>query len=145
MPGNNGLNTASFFTPVQKGLQEVETLLRSQTNGAHPDLGTALEHLLASGGKRIRPALCLVTCEALGGNSDKALYFAAAVELLHNMLLIHDDIEDGDTMRRNQPTVWKAYGPANAINVGDYLFARALRAVNNWVHSPLTMTASVSA
>jgi geranylgeranyl pyrophosphate synthase len=90
--------------------------------------GPAWYHL-ETGGKRIRPALCLATCEALGGDSEKALYFAAAVELLHNMLLIHDDIEDGDTVRRNKPTVWKAYGPANAINVGDYLFARALGAV----------------
>jgi len=84
---------------------------------------------LETGGKRIRPALCLVTCEALGGDSEKALHFAAAVELLHNMLLIHDDLEDGDTVRRNKPTVWKAYGAANAINVGDWLFSRALRAV----------------
>ncbi len=84
---------------------------------------------LATGGKRIRPALCLVTCEALGGDSEQALHFAAAIELLHNMLLLHDDIEDGDTMRRDKPTVWNAFGIANAVNVGDYLLSRSLRAV----------------
>ncbi len=84
---------------------------------------------LETGGKRIRPALCLVTCEVLGGDSERALHFAAAVELLHNMLLLHDDIEDGDTVRRNKPTVWKAYGVGNAVNVGDYLLGRSLRAV----------------
>ena len=94
------------------------------------------EHLVApiryhldTGGKRIRPALCLVTCDALGGDSERALHFAAAVELMHNMLLMHDDIEDGDEVRRNKPTVWKKYGVANAINSGDYLLGRAVRAV----------------
>lgn len=92
-------------------------------------LGGPAWYHLETGGKRIRSALCLLTAEALGGDSEKALHFAAAVELLHNMLLVHDDIEDGDTVRRNQPTVWKRFGLANAINVGDYLFARSLRAV----------------
>ena len=70
-------------------------------------LGGPAWYHLETGGKRIRSALCLLTTEALGGDSEKALHFAAAVELLHNMLLVHDDIEDGDTVRRNKPTVWK--------------------------------------
>jgi len=84
---------------------------------------------LDSGGKRIRPALCLVTCEALGGNSETALYFAAAVELLHNMFLLHDDIVDGDVMRHDRPTVWHKFGLGNGVNAGDYLLGVALRAV----------------
>jgi len=90
------------------------------------------EHIayhMETGGKRIRPALCLMTCEALGGNSEAAIPFAAAVELLHNMFLLHDDIQDGDEMRRNQPSLWKAFGVGNAINAGDYLLGRALQAV----------------
>jgi len=94
-----------------------------------PFLAEPAWYHLDTGGKRIRPALCLLACEALGGDSEKALHFAAAVELLHNMLLVHDDIEDGDAVRRNKPTVWRAYGLANAINVGDYIFACAFRAV----------------
>ncbi|MFQ5863463.1 MAG: polyprenyl synthetase family protein, partial [Candidatus Brocadiales bacterium] len=82
-----------------------------------------------SGGKRMRPALCLIVCEALGGNPDEAVPFAAAVEVLHNMFLMHDDIEDGDTMRRDKPTVWVKYGTANAINVGDYMLGRAYRSI----------------
>ena len=89
---------------------------------------------LDTGGKRVRPALCLMTCDALGGDSEDALHFAAAVEILHNMLLVHDDIEDDDAVRRDQSTVWKKYGVANAINVGDYLLGRALTAV---MQSPL--------
>jgi geranylgeranyl pyrophosphate synthase len=84
---------------------------------------------LDTGGKRIRPAICVLTCEQLGGDPKEAIYFAAAVELLHNALLIHDDVEDGDTMRRDQPTVWAKYGMANAINVGDYMLGAANMAI----------------
>ena len=88
-------------------------------------------HHMEGGGKRLRPALCLLSCEALGGNSERALPFAAAVEILHNMFLVHDDIEDGDTMRRDRPAVWAEYGTGNGINVGDYMLGRAYRAVLN--------------
>ena len=78
-------------------------------------------------GKRVRPAICLITCEALGGSPNDAVPFALAIEMLHNMFLMHDDIEDGDTVRRDQPTVWVKYGIANAINAGDYLLACAYK------------------
>lgn len=77
------------------------------------------------GGKRIRPLLVLLTHEALGGDWEKALPAAAAVEFLHNFSLIHDDIQDGSEMRRGRPTVWKRWGIAQAINAGDCLFALA--------------------
>lgn len=86
-------------------------------------------HHLNTGGKRIRPAVCLITCEALGGNPENALHFALAVEILHNMFLLHDDIEDGDTMRRDKPTVWVKYGIDNAINAGDYMVARGYQSI----------------
>jgi len=86
-------------------------------------------HHMKGGGKRIRPALCLLCCEGLGGDPAKALRFAAAVEILHNMFLIHDDIEDGDTVRRDAPTVWRRFGLANAINAGDYMLGRAYHAI----------------
>jgi geranylgeranyl pyrophosphate synthase len=66
-----------------------------------------------------------MTCEALGGEMQRALHFALAVEILHNMLLLHDDVEDGDRVRRDLPTVWVKYGLANAVNVGDFLLTRA--------------------
>ncbi len=70
-------------------------------------------------GKRFRPTLCLLTYNALSGVYDKVLPAAAAVELIHNFSLIHDDIEDMDEERRHKPTVWKLWGIAQAINVGD--------------------------
>ncbi len=90
-------------------------------------LSEPIWHHMQTGGKRVRPALCLITCEALGGNPDEAIHFALAVEAMHNMFLIHDDIEDGDTVRRDQPTVWVKYGIANAVNAGDYLLACAYK------------------
>lgn len=75
-------------------------------------------------GKRLRPVLCLLTCESLGGDSDRALPFALASEMLHNFMLVHDDIEDGDRLRRGRDTVWVRYGVEQAINIGDYMFAQ---------------------
>jgi geranylgeranyl diphosphate synthase type I len=76
-------------------------------------------------GKRLRPILCLLTCQAAGGNPDRALPVAAAIELVHNFSLVHDDIEDKSPLRHRRPTVWKAWGEPQAINVGDGLFALA--------------------
>jgi geranylgeranyl diphosphate synthase type I len=81
----------------------------------------------ATGGKRIRPALCLWACEAAGGDPEWALPGAVAVELIHNFTLIHDDIQDGDAFRRHRPTVWSIWGSAQGINAGDGVFAHGLR------------------
>lgn len=76
-------------------------------------------------GKRLRPVMTLLTCEAAGGDRESALPAAAAIELLHNFSLIHDDIEDGDPTRRGRPTLWTIWGRAQAINAGDALFTLA--------------------
>lgn len=73
------------------------------------------------GGKRLRPSLCLLSCEAVGGDYRRALPAAAAIELLHNFTLIHDDIEDGDRKRHHRPTIWSLWGVPRAINAGDGL------------------------
>ncbi len=69
-------------------------------------------------GKALRPALCLLACEAVGGEYQRALPAAAAIELLHNYSLIHDDIQDGDRERRHRPTVWSLWGKPQGINAG---------------------------
>ncbi len=79
----------------------------------------------AQTGKRVRPVLCLLACEACGGDWEQALPAAAALELMHNFSLIHDDIEDQDKTRRGRPTIWALWGEAQAINAGDVLFALA--------------------
>lgn len=77
-------------------------------------------------GKGLRAALCLATCHAFGGSSKLALNTAAAIELLHNAFLVHDDAQDGSKFRRGQPSLFYEYGPAVAINVGNALSLLAL-------------------
>ena len=74
--------------------------------------------LTSSGGKALRPTLCLLACEAVGGDYRQALPAAAAIELVHNYSLIHDDIQDDDRERRHRPTVWSIWGKPQAINAG---------------------------
>lgn len=76
-------------------------------------------------GKRIRPLLVLLTCAASGGDWKNALPAAAAVELVHNFSLIHDDIQDNSPLRRGRETVWKRWGIPQAINAGDAMLTIA--------------------
>ena len=76
-------------------------------------------------GKRIRPLLTMISCQAAGGDWIKAVPAAAAIEILHNFSLVHDDIEDASSTRRGRKTVWKIWGEAQAINSGDAMFALA--------------------
>ena len=82
-------------------------------------LDEQLEPIEAPVGKRLRPLLCLLSVEACGGQADRAVPAAVALELLHNFTLIHDDVEDGDAVRHHRPTVWKLWGAPQAINAGD--------------------------
>ena len=75
------------------------------------------------GGKRIRPFICIHACTAVGGDPDAGLDIAAAIEILHNFTLVHDDIQDRSETRRHRPTVWSIWGESQAINVGDAMFA----------------------
>jgi len=84
-------------------------------------LGLIVQEHLGSGGKLMRARLCLAAAASLGAAREDAVPWAAAVELLHNATLIHDDIQDGDLLRRGQPTVWVRHGVAQAINAGDLL------------------------
>jgi geranylgeranyl diphosphate synthase type I len=118
---------------------EMRRIVASQPNQP-PDFGTMLGYSLgwvdAEGapyhqatGKRIRPLLLLLCAESTDGNWHSALPAAAAVEILHNFSLIHDDIQDDSPIRHNRPTVWKVWGTANAINAGDALFTLAYSAL----------------
>jgi len=80
-------------------------------------------------GKRTRPLITLLCASASGGEWAYALPFAAAVELIHNFSLVHDDIQDDSPLRRGRATVWKLWGKAQAINAGDSLFTYAHLAI----------------
>jgi geranylgeranyl diphosphate synthase type I len=91
-----------------------------------PDLiYSAAKHLCLAGGKMVRPMLCMLSCEAVGGKRMEVARTGAAIELMHTFTLIHDDIMDGDVLRRGQPSVHKLYGIPTAILAGDLLFSKA--------------------
>ncbi len=81
-------------------------------------------------GKRLRPLMCLLSCEAVGGDWHPALPVAAAIELAHNFSLIHDDIEDQSDKRRGRTAVWKVWGLAQGLNAGDGMFVLARLALD---------------
>ncbi|HET9393428.1 MAG TPA: polyprenyl synthetase family protein [Candidatus Rubrimentiphilum sp.] len=87
----------------------------------------------AKAGKRLRPRLLLRVAESEGGSVESALDAAAAVEILHNYSLVHDDIEDNDELRRGRRTVWAVYGIPQALNAGDALCAISFLALTNSV------------
>jgi geranylgeranyl diphosphate synthase type I len=89
----------------------------------------ALQPTQTAQGKLLRPIFTLLCCQAAGGNPDQAMSAAAAVELIHNFSLIHDDIEDNSATRRGRATVWSIWGQPQAINIGDALFTLARHAL----------------
>ena len=121
------LNSNSFNLPIKDSIVEVEALMRSQSNDRHPELVIALNHLIEAGGKRIRPALVLLTGNMLGADHDKLITLAAAVEMLHTATLVHDDLIDGSLLRRGNPTLNSHWSPAATVLTGDFIFARAAK------------------
>lgn len=117
------LPQTEFLSLVERTLDEV-----LPAEAERPSvLSAAMRYAVGTGGKRIRPLICLGAAVSVGGRAEDARYPAAAIELLHNYTLVHDDLPamDNDELRRGQPTVWKRYGEANAILAGDALLALA--------------------
>ena len=96
-------------------------------------------------GKQIRPVICLLACQAAGGDWRQAVPAAAAIELLHNFSLIHDDIEDASPTRRGRKTLWTIWGQEQAINAGDAMFAFAHLALNRLVNRRVAAETAVHA
>lgn len=111
--------------------------MRTQGANCHPDLRAALDHLLAAGGKRIRPTLGLLIGNMLGGNSSTLVTLGAAVELLHTATLVHDDLIDGALLRRGSETLNARWSSAATVLTGDFLFARAAKLAADVDHLPV--------
>lgn len=125
------LRSARLHTPGELR-DAVETYLGSLALATElGGLEEALRYALESGGKRIRPVLCLAVAEAAGGSVDRALPAAGAVELVHTFSLVHDDLPalDDDAERRGRPSAHVAFGEGVALLAGDALLAEAFRLV----------------
>jgi geranylgeranyl diphosphate synthase type II len=108
-------------TLAADGQRALERLLTYLPDGPRAELYDLVAEYLSRAGKGIRPALCLATCRAHGGDTDDALGAAAAIELLHNAFLVHDDICDSAERRRGHPTLHVRHGVPVALNAGDAL------------------------
>jgi len=118
------------YLAAQKQL--VEAALDDSLGPERPEsLREAMRYSLLAGGKRLRPILCLAACELAGGDPALAMPTAVALEMIHTMSLIHDDLPamDNDDLRRGRPTNHKVYGDAVAILAGDALLTRAFEMV----------------
>ncbi len=114
-------------------LVQVESRMTELAGDRGLDPGAQMVHEhLETGGKRLRARLALAACHALGGRAEYAVDWAAAVELLHNASLVHDDIQDGDRSRRDKPALWARHGIAQAINAGDLLLMLPFRALDGY-------------
>ena len=115
----------AFVRPLAPLLARCERRLREAVDGGPPEVAMPAAETLAAGGKRLRPLLVFCAAPRDGLERDALVSAAAAVELVHMATLVHDDLIDGATLRRGQPTVARAAGPEAAVRVGDFLFACA--------------------
>ncbi len=129
----------SLDQAIERWLPEIEANLREVVSPSQDDLATyygmlgyhmgwldeTLQPSDARVGKRLRPLVCLLSCEAAGGDPRAALPAGSALELIHNFSLVHDDIQDQSQHRRGRRAVWDVWGAAHGINVGDGLFVLA--------------------
>lgn len=120
----------SFPEEYKGRVKEInEYLMRSLEVIENGTLRAAMAHYPSAGGKRLRPLLTTIACEAVGGKARRALPFGVALEMVHNFTLVHDDVMDEDETRRGIRTVHAQWGVPEAILAGDALFARAFELV----------------
>jgi len=119
------LSLSKIIDPVNGDLAKAENSLKSVGEVQDNHLSELLSYALDIVGKRIRPALTLLTGKLYAYDLDCLLPMAAAVELLHTASLVHDDAIDKSTVRRGRPTINKLWGEDKAVLLGDYLFAKA--------------------
>jgi octaprenyl-diphosphate synthase len=114
-----------IYAPIARDLEEVERILRETCASARPAVQQLVVHLEHYRGKRLRPALLLLTARACGRVTAAHHTLGAVVEMIHTATLVHDDVLDGATVRRHVPTVNAGWGNQTSILLGDYLFTHA--------------------
>jgi octaprenyl-diphosphate synthase len=121
----NGRASGALFQSITRDLESVEVILRATLESRQPGVGRLLEHLSHYRGKRLRPALLLLTAHACGQVTRAHHVLAAVVEMIHTATLVHDDVLDGASVRRHVSTINAAWGNQASILLGDYLFTHA--------------------
>jgi len=128
------MQTPTFLAPVAGGLQRVDEVIRARLDSDVALVRQIADYIIAGGGKRLRPALLLMTADAAGYRGEAQYELAAVVEFIHTATLLHDDVVDESHLRRGRGTANAMFGNAAAVLVGDFLYSRAFQmmvGVNN--------------
>jgi octaprenyl-diphosphate synthase len=125
------MDNPAFLAPVAADLQQVDAVIRKRLGSDVALVRQVAEYIVAGGGKRLRPALVLLSARAVGypGASGAAQHYemAAVVEFIHTATLLHDDVVDASAMRRGRRTANAEFGNAASVLVGDFLYSRAFQ------------------
>jgi octaprenyl-diphosphate synthase len=106
---------------------EVDKVIALRLDSEVPLVGQVSRYIISAGGKRLRPALLLLVCGALGFRSAQVFKLAAVVEFIHTATLLHDDVVDASTLRRGRATANESFGNPASVLVGDFLYSRAFQ------------------
>jgi octaprenyl-diphosphate synthase len=125
-----------WYSSVSVDLDKVEKVMRDTVSSDSAELTEVCTYVLGSNGKRIRPAMCLLAYHACGGKDPaKAIDVGAALELIHNATLVHDDINDQGELRRGAKAAYKRYSIGKSIVAGDFLFALGFKLIGGASHT----------
>ena len=112
---------------VRSDLANVDTVIRARLKSAVPLVDRVADHIIAGGGKRLRPLLVVLASRACGGTGEACLEAAAFIEFIHTATLLHDDVVDGSSMRRGRDTANEVFGNQASVLVGDFVYSRAFQ------------------
>jgi len=121
-----------WYSSISDELDEIDSIISDSLNLNNPELAEMCSYVLSSGGKKIRPALCILSHFACGGkNKEKILNIAAGFEIIHNATLVHDDINDKSEIRRGRKALHMKHTVSKAIIAGDLMFAIGFRLIGS--------------
>ncbi len=123
----NSSSTAAALALIADDMRGMDGVIANRLSSDVPLVGQVSRYIIAAGGKRLRPALLLLMCGALGFRGEQRLNLAAVVEFIHTATLLHDDVVDGSTLRRGRATANESFGNPASVLVGDFLYSRAFQ------------------
>lgn len=123
----NSSSTAAALALISDDMRGMDAVIAQRLTSDVPLVSQVSRYIIAAGGKRLRPALLLLMCGALGFRGDQRLNMAAVVEFIHTATLLHDDVVDESTLRRGRATANEAFGNPASVLVGDFLYSRAFQ------------------
>ncbi len=123
----NSSNTGHVLSLIADDMAQVDAVIAQRLDSAVPLVGEVSRYIISAGGKRLRPALLLMVCGALGHTGAQRFNLAAVVEFIHTATLLHDDVVDESTLRRGRATANESFGNPASVLVGDFLYSRAFQ------------------